>query len=116
MRIFSVSVAVAAAALAMVSTSESARADLLGCRFDPGMAKMLEQERQEQFLHVQNSRHTNKGKGNGGELVFFGIVCLSDLEGEEEVDIDANDCDGIIATDPGNSNQDGGCLLNGGLN
>lgn len=76
------------------------------CKISQGQINMAERGRLDQALFVGASRNTNRGGGNGGELAIFGIICFTGIDVEDsEVNIDANDLGGFIATDPGNSNQ-----------
>lgn len=112
----------AAAVLALsLSPAQAQSIDLGSCKWSKGQDKMVEQGRADQARFVGASRNTDKGKGNGGEIAihlvgddsedsftFLWVTCLKTDFGEEEVNIDANDLDGYIATDPGNSNQGDG--------
>jgi hypothetical protein len=99
-------IALASAALApSAAFAGAALPDPELCKISQGQINMVENGQLDQALFVGASSNTDKGKGNGGELAIFGIICFSGLDGETEVNIDANDLDGIIATDPGNSNQ-----------
>jgi hypothetical protein len=76
------------------------------CKISQGQINMVQSGRVDQALKVGASRNTDAGRGNGGELAIAGIICVDNIPiDDKEFNIDANDFGGIIATDPGNSNQ-----------
>ena len=77
------------------------------CKISQGQINMAEKGRLDQAVFVGANRNTNAGKGNGGEIAIFGIICINGIPVDDQsVNIDAFDNGGIIATDPGNSAPD----------
>jgi hypothetical protein len=81
------------------------------CKVPAGALKQLEKGDFAKYLNILVSANTNVGGGNGTEAVFLSgaFGCVSGGGGiDSAFNVDANDgLAPLIATDPGNSNQDG---------